>query len=79
MKPLTEKQAQVLAFLREYVAEHGHFPTYKAMLAGLGYRSPNSIRQHLVALERKGYLTQDDGWTLAGHCPTCGSAWRVAA
>lgn len=57
----TERQGQVLAFVRQYVANHGIAPSTKEIATGMGFRSPNAAVGHLRALQRKGYLTIHPG------------------
>lgn len=54
---LTPAQASVLAYIRQHIAEHDQAPTRTEIGEAFGYRSPNSVQEHLRALERKGYLT----------------------
>ncbi len=56
MKPLTPEQARVLEYITEYHNENGRPPTVREIAGNLGYRSLNSVRQHLRLIERKGYL-----------------------
>jgi repressor LexA len=57
---LTERQAQVLAFIEERICEWGYPPTIREIGEHLGIRSTNGVADHLKALKRKGYLTQRD-------------------
>lgn len=56
MRQLTTRQAQILEFIRAHVAERGYPPTLREIGAAFGIRSTNGVSDHLVALERKGYL-----------------------
>jgi repressor LexA len=51
---LTEQQARVLQFITDNAAMYS--PTVREIAAAFGFRSPNGVTCHLVALERKGYL-----------------------
>lgn len=53
---LTKKQAEVLRFIREYVAAHEYAPSYREVAAGLGLSSPATVHQHIHALKKKGYV-----------------------
>lgn len=57
---LTKKQAEVVRFVREYVAAHEYAPSYREIAAGLGLSSPATIHQHLQALKDKGYLDLEE-------------------
>lgn len=59
-KHLTSKQHSFLKYLKDYVKEHGVWPTYRELVDEFGYRSPNSVTQNLQALFKKGFLTRDD-------------------
>jgi repressor LexA len=56
MKPLTPRQAQILDFIRETVQSSGIPPTIAEIAEAMGVTSPNGIRGHLQALERKGAI-----------------------
>ena len=56
MEKLTERQRQVLEFIREEVADTGMPPTVAEITAAMGVSSTNGIRGHLQALERKGAI-----------------------
>lgn len=55
-KPLTEKQATVLAFIAASVKDFGFPPTIRELGEHLGIGSTNGVNDHLAALERKGYI-----------------------
>ncbi|MEZ4699984.1 MAG: transcriptional repressor LexA [Rhodothermales bacterium] len=59
-KHLTAKQHSFLKFLKNYVREHGVWPTYREMVDQFDYRSPNSVTQNLQALYKKGFLMKED-------------------
>ncbi|MDO4286629.1 MAG: transcriptional repressor LexA [Eubacteriales bacterium] len=71
MRPITEKQRQILAFIRECTAEQGYPPSVREIAAAVGLRSPSSVHAHLKHLRELGYLEQENGKTrtikLAGH------------
>lgn len=56
MEKLTERQSQILEFIRETVAASGMPPTVAEITAAMGVSSTNGIRGHLQALERKGAI-----------------------
>ncbi|GIV57195.1 MAG: repressor LexA [Bacteroidetes bacterium] len=58
-RDLTAKQRDFLLFIRDFIAEHGVWPTYREIVDHFGYRSPNSVTQNLQALHKKGYLRRD--------------------
>lgn len=60
MQGLTQRQQQVLDYIRESILERGYPPTLREIGAHMGIRSTNGVNDHLRALERKGYLTRED-------------------
>ena len=56
MTNLTARQAEVLAFIRQHIAEHGSAPTRAEIAAAFGLRSANSAEQYLRTLAEKGHL-----------------------
>lgn len=56
MKPLTDRQQEILAFIEQSLAQEGFPPTIAEIAAAFGVRSTNSIRGHLQALARKGVI-----------------------
>jgi repressor LexA len=80
--PPTERQAEVMWIIKEFIASKGFPPTVRDIAAELGIASPNGVQCHLKALTKKGLLvhatkgssrnwvpveTEDDI-----RCPTCG-------
>jgi repressor LexA len=53
MSELTGRQAQILAWIREYMDAAGFPPTRAEIAKALGFRSPNAAEDHLRALARK--------------------------
>ncbi len=60
MQGLTDRQQQVLHYIRQSIHERGYPPTLREIGAHMGIRSTNGVNDHLRALERKGYLTRED-------------------
>jgi repressor LexA len=60
MQGLTDRQQQVLHYIRQSIQERGYPPTLREIGAHMGIRSTNGVNDHLRALERKGYLTRED-------------------
>jgi len=58
---LTQRQAQVLAFIEEFTASHGYPPTVREVAANFGFRSPRAAHDHMKALEKKGYMRSRAG------------------
>lgn len=56
MKQLTERQTEILDFIRDYIAEE-HLPPAVADIArAFKFKSPNAVTGHLRALKRKGHI-----------------------
>jgi repressor LexA len=53
---LTPAQERVYQFLRNYMQQHGHTPSYEEIRESLGFQSLNAVHKHLKQLERRGYL-----------------------
>ncbi len=58
-RPLTERQAQVLDYIRSYRRENGYAPALRDIGKRFGIRSTNGCSDHLKALERKGFIEVD--------------------
>lgn len=57
---LTDRQRQVLDFIREHVMAHGSPPTIREIGARMAISSTNGVRQHIRALIKKGYLKKQE-------------------
>lgn len=53
---LTARQEQVLAFYESRHRETGFVPTLQEAADHFGFKSPNSVRQHLCLIEKKGFV-----------------------
>jgi repressor LexA len=60
MKPLTDRQQAVLAFVEEFCRRQGYPPTVREVAAHFGIQ-PRAATDHLAALKRKGYLHREPG------------------
>ncbi len=59
MEPLTERQEQVLDFIRSCIKEKHLPPTVREICTEFGFAGPNATVGHLKALERKGYIQRE--------------------
>lgn len=59
-RPLTEKQARVLAFIVEYRREHGYSPTFDEIGAHMGI-SKNAVTDYIKALVKKDAVVKHHG------------------
>ena len=53
---LTQRQKEILEFMREFTQTHGVSPTHKEICEEFGYSSYGTVHKHLKLLEQKGYL-----------------------
>lgn len=85
--PLTERQERLLRIIETSVTKHGYVPTLQEMASAMSITSLQGVKDHLAALERKGYLRRTPGrrraieviqpiTPIAGSIPILG---RVAA
>ncbi|OOF86476.1 repressor LexA [Rodentibacter ratti] len=56
MKPLTNRQQEVLDLLKRHLETTGIPPTRAEISRELGFKSPNAAEEHLKALARKGAI-----------------------
>ncbi len=56
MDKLTNRQNEVLDYIKNYIAEHGYPPAVREIGKALGLNSPATIQSHITALESKGYV-----------------------
>lgn len=61
MRAITERQAEILAFIKAEIATKGYPPTLREIGARFGIRSTNGVNDHLNGLERKGYIRRARG------------------
>jgi repressor LexA len=54
--PLTKRQARVLEYVRGFIDEQGHCPSFEEIGLGVGLSSLATIHKHISTLEEKGYL-----------------------
>jgi len=54
--PVTKRQQEILAFLKEYLDLHGYSPTLEEIADHFSIRSLNGVYKHLKALEQRGFI-----------------------
>lgn len=64
-RQLTERQSEILKFIKDKILERGHGPTVREIGGVFGIRSPNGVVCHLRALERKGLIFRREGLSRA--------------
>ena len=58
MKRLTVRQQEIYDFLTRHLEEHGYPPTLREICSEFGMKSTRAASDHLLALERKGYINR---------------------
>lgn len=58
---LTPKQKNILDYIVSYVSEKAVAPSYREIADEVGLTSPATVHQHIHALQRKGYVSLEDG------------------
>lgn len=56
MMGVTEKQANLLRYIKGYQAAHGHSPCYREMAEGIGVTSKGAVARLLDGLEERGSI-----------------------
>jgi repressor LexA len=56
MNELTKRQKQIIDYVARQIASIGRPPTRQAIADNFGFLSPNAAQDHLVAIERKGFI-----------------------
>ncbi len=59
LKPLSERQQQILMFIRTELQIRGYAPSVRDIVRHVGDRSPTSVHRHLKTLERHGLIVRD--------------------
>ena len=60
-KVLSPRQKSLLTYIETFLTERGYVPTLAEMAKALGVSSLQAVKDHLSALERKGYLRRSPG------------------
>ena len=61
MTGLTRKQQQILDFILKWQRTEGATPTYQEIADQFGFRSLNSVTEHVRLLRQKGFLANEPG------------------
>jgi len=59
MQELTERQTEILNFIKEFIVSNGYPPTVREIGKALGLSSPATIHSHLNNLASKGFIKKD--------------------
>lgn len=53
---LTKKQTEILDYIENFISSEGYSPTYREIMAGLGYKSVATVAKHIDNLVVLGKL-----------------------
>lgn len=59
MDTLTERQNEILQYIKKFIVSNGYPPTVREIGEAVGLSSPATIHSHLSSLELKGYIKKD--------------------
>src|SRR6185503_18412260 len=59
MKYLTERQRDILQFIRDFQKQRGVAPTHREICDQFGFSSYGTVYKHLSLLEKKGLIRRD--------------------
>ncbi|MCI8844122.1 MAG: transcriptional repressor LexA [Oscillospiraceae bacterium] len=60
MPRTSNKQAEILEYLRQFLSENGYAPSVREICAAVGLRSTSSVHYHLSQLKRRGLIEMED-------------------
>lgn len=60
MEPLTKRQAEILAYITNYITEHSYAPSYREIGQFFGLSSTATVAEHVESLKLKGYLSHEE-------------------
>lgn len=60
MEPLTKRQAEILAYITDYILEHNYAPSYREIGQHFDLSSTATIAEHVESLKQKGYLSHEE-------------------
>lgn len=58
-KPLTDKQQEVLNFIKSHIEDHGHSPSWEDIAKRFDTGVTN-VRRYISFLEKKGHIQKDN-------------------
>ena len=59
--PLTQRQSEILSFIRESADEQRGVPSVREIMVRFGFTSPATVASHLDLLEKKGAIRRETG------------------
>ena len=60
MPRTSNKQAEILNYLRSFLSENGYAPSVREICAAVGLRSTSSVHYHLSELRRRGLIEMEN-------------------
>lgn len=60
MEPLTKRQAEILAFITNYILDHNYAPSYREIGQHFDLSSTATVAEHVESLKQKGYLSHEE-------------------
>ncbi len=61
MQPRTQRQKEILDYIKRFIERHGYDPSYAQIARHFGLNSKATIAKHVEALERHGLLARHRG------------------
>jgi repressor LexA len=58
--PLTDRQAEILGFIEQFIEENNYFPPYTKIAEGVGLSSKSNLSRYMQVLEDKGYVQRGE-------------------
>jgi repressor LexA len=58
MLPRTQRQKEILEYIKSFIERHGYEPSYAQIARHFNVRSKATIAKHIAALERRGLLSR---------------------
>jgi len=61
MKELTHRQKEFLQTIIDFHIDHGYYPSYRDLMRIFDFKSTDSVKCHIDALVKKGYIEHCTG------------------
>ena len=79
--PLTDRQREIYDWIAAYYRANGSSPAIREIAKRFGIKSTNGVNDHLLSMERKGWIKLRGGGrarqiqvlSVSGECPYCGA------
>lgn len=60
-EPLTGRQQEIYDYIRSHIVAEQRPPSYREIMARFEFSSPNGVKHHLRAMEKKGWIDLGTG------------------